>query len=63
MYDARAALPLTSTRPSLIQALHTGAADLGKALVDRMIQPFACILLIQLDSQGGLPYPHCGKRL
>ena len=32
--------------------LHTGAADLRKALVDRMIQPFARILLIQLDSQA-----------
>jgi hypothetical protein len=37
---------------ALDPTLHTGAADLGKALVHRVIQPFARILLIQLDSQA-----------
>ena len=32
--------------------LDTRAADLGEALVDRVIQAFARILLIRLDSQG-----------
>jgi hypothetical protein len=32
--------------------LHTRAADLGEALVDGVVQAFARILLIRLDSQA-----------
>jgi hypothetical protein len=56
-------VPVNEHVPLLDPSLHTGAADLGKALVHRMIQPFARILLIQLDSQARLQYPYCGKRL
>jgi hypothetical protein len=45
-------IPVNAHVALLDPTLHTGAADLWKALVHRVIQPFARILLIQLDSQA-----------
>ncbi len=43
--------------------LYARPADAGKAAVQGVIEASARILLIHLDSQDVLQYPHCGKRL
>jgi hypothetical protein len=43
--------------------LQARPAELREPGLQDVVQAFTGILLIQLDSQLGPPYPHCGKRL